>query len=322
MRHPSRLPDTLVGRAFHRDEAMAVGVTARMLEHRRFVEEFPRVYRHRDTVLDANALIAAARLALPDDACLSHLTRLVPLGLELDDLVPLRFTLARDHHLRFQRIFVHRTSRMPPHREGSVDVEGAFLMAAAELTPLEIVQVADWLLHRGHLRLDLLRDLLRDQHWRIASGRVEQWLPMVDGRAASLPESHLRCLLVAAGLPVPEVNADVHDHSGRFLARGDLVYRSIRLVVEFEGRQHAVSTQQFQRDIHRYGGLRDGAWHYVQVTTRMLTQPRTTVLEVHRAMVRAGYEGPPPVFGDLWEALTAEPLVRLKGFDGIEPAER
>lgn len=322
MRHPTPLPSALVGRAFHRDEALALGITARMLEHPRFVEEFPRVYRHHDTVLDACALIDAARLALPDDACLSHLTRLVPLGLDFDDLVPLRFTLARDHHLRFQRIFVHRTSRMPPHREGSVDVEGAFLMAAAELTPLEIVQVGDWLLHRGHLRLDLLRALLRDQHWRVARERVEQWLPLMDGRAASLPESHLRCLLVAAGLPVPEVNADVHDASGRFLARGDLVYRGLRLLIEFEGRQHALSTQQFQRDIHRYGGLRDGSWHYVQVTTMMMTQPRATVLEVHRAMVRAGYDGPAPVFGQRWEALTAEPLVRLRGFDGRGLSER
>lgn len=312
MRRPSPLPPALAGRAFHRDEAIALGVSARMLEHPRFVEEFPRVYRHVETSLDALGLIAGARLALPDDACLSHLTRFVPLGLTFDELLPLRFTVARDLHLQHDRIFVHRTIRMPPHTDGCVDVEGALLMASAELRPVEIVQVADWLLHRGHLDLTRLRALMLDQDWRVARERVERWLPWTNPRAASLPESLVRCIVVAAGLPEPEVNADVHDVRGRFIARGDLVYRWLRLVIEYEGRQHAEDVAQFQRDVTRYGDLRAERWDYLQLTARMITQPRATVLEIHRAMVRAGYDGPAPVFGTVWEQLMAEPLVQLR----------
>jgi hypothetical protein len=317
MRRPTPLPSHLADRAFHRDEAIASGISARMLEHPRFVEVFPRVYRTGDVVLTPDALIAAARLTLPADAVLSHLTRFVPLGLDLGPLLPLRFTVGRDHHLTFDRIFLRRTVSLPPHRDGSLEPEGALLLAAAELVPVEVVMVADWLLHRGHLRLDRLRSLVHEQRWRTADGLVEELLPWMDGRAASLPESRLRCLLVAAGLPSPEVNADVHDASGRFLARGDLVYRWWRLVVEFEGRQHALDAQQFQRDLHRYRGLREDSWDYVQVTSSMLAHPRTTVLLIHRALVRAGYDGPPPTFGARWEAMLAAPLVQLGG--GFSP---
>lgn len=309
MRRPTPLPSVLAGRAFHRSEAIAVGISPRMLEHPRFVQVFPRVYRSHDTHLTALELIEAARLALPPDAQLSHLTRLLPLGLDFGPLLPLRFTLARDHHLTFDRIFVHRTVTMPPHRDGSVDVEGAFVMAAAELSPIEVVMVGDWLLHRGHLRLDRLRRLLDDQPWRVAASLVRRMLPWMDPAAASLQESRLRCLVVGAGLPRPAVNVDLHDAAGRFLARGDLVYAVWRLLLEFEGRQHALDIRQFQHDVHRYGRLREEAWAYLQITSGMLARPRTTVLAVYRALVRAGYNGPAPQFGRTWQHLLAAPLV-------------
>lgn len=282
-----------------------------MLEHSRFVELFPRVYRVESTSMDRQAWIAAARLALPPDARLSHLSRFVPLGLEYGSFFPMRFLVARDLHLDLDGILLHRTARLPPNDGSCIDVEGALLMATPELDPISLVAVADWLLHRGHLDPARLRALLITDDWRPGVGLMRTFLSMVDGRSASLIESHLRCLLAAAGLPLPEVNADVHDERGRFLARGDLVYRALRLIVELKGRQHALDTKQFQTDIHRYGGLRAAAWDYVQVTSPMLSSPRTTVLTVHAAMVRRGYVGPAPTFGKAWDALHADPLVTL-----------
>jgi hypothetical protein len=48
-----------------------------------------------------------------------------------------------------------------------------------------------------------------------------------------------------AGLPEPEVNPDIRNASGRFVGRGDLVYRRWRVIVEYDrvgGRENPTST--------------------------------------------------------------------------------
>ena len=56
--------------------------------------------------------------------------------------------------------------------------------------------------------------------------------------AESPMETRLRWLLISARLPRPEVQADLHDSSGRFVGRADLFYRDARLVIEFDGGNH------------------------------------------------------------------------------------
>ena len=56
--------------------------------------------------------------------------------------------------------------------------------------------------------------------------------------AESPMETRLRWLLISARLPRPEVQADLHDGSGRFVGRADLFYRNARLVIEFDGGNH------------------------------------------------------------------------------------
>jgi hypothetical protein len=56
--------------------------------------------------------------------------------------------------------------------------------------------------------------------------------------AESPMETRLRWLLLNAGLPAPEVQADLLDADDRFLARADLYYRRARLVIEFDGDNH------------------------------------------------------------------------------------
>ena len=102
--------------------------------------------------------------------------------------------------------------------------------------------------------------------------------------------------------------ADVHDADDRFLARGDLVYRWLKMLIEYEGRQHAFDVAQFERDIHRYGGLRGDAWAYFQATSSMLEAPAATVRAIHQLMVRQGHTGAPPSFiGRRWQSLFEVP---------------
>lgn len=307
---PRMVPSALHGRPFHRDEALALGVTSRQLQHPRFVPLLPRVYCLEDTLMTSRSWVHAGRLTLPADAHVSHHTRLVELGVELGPTFPLHFTVPRDLHLAAtpDSLFLHRTVVLPPVDASGVSIPAALAGAASILRLVDVVKLADWVLHRGHVRLDELHRFTVTDPWRPGVEELRRALDLVDPRSRSLPESEVRCLLVAAGLPRPESNLDIHDADGRFLACGDLVYRWLRLIIEYEGRQHALDALQFERDIHRYGDLRGEGWAYLQVVASMLRRPRDLVCEVHRLMVAQGYDGPAPSFvGTRWHSLFEVP---------------
>ncbi|MGJ9411368.1 hypothetical protein ACHAAC_01550 [Aeromicrobium sp. CF4.19] len=308
MRTTNTVPDELSMGVFHRQRALELGVTSRMLQHPRFVQVFPSVYRLEHVELAPLDWIRAAELTLPSDAKVSHLTRFVQLGLQIGDLFPLHFTIGRDHHRpALQDVFLHRTVKMPTVGHDGVSVAAAFVGAASLLRLLDAVKVGDWLLHRDELDLHVLVRLLEQDHWRPGVDCARRALALLERRSRSLPESEVRCLLVASGLPCPETNLDLHDEKGVFVGCGDLVYKRLRLIIEYEGRQHALDTAQFQRDVHRYAGFRARDLAYVQVTAPMMKTPRTLVHTIHRAMVERGYDGPPPRFGADWQRLLPEP---------------
>jgi hypothetical protein len=306
MRQPTPVPPELRDRAFSRQQAIEAGITPRMLQHRRFVQVHPSVYRLEGVELDDRAQIAAAALALPADARVSHTTRLRLSGLDIGDLLPLHFTVARDLHLAIDDVLLHRTVRMPPTDDHGIALGPAFIQTAAMVSRLELVTIGDWLLHRGLLNREIVRHLARRDLWRPGAASAEGVLAELDPRARSLPESELRVILGACGLPLPEVNADVFEN-GEFLGCGDLVFRQWRLVVEYEGRQHAFSTQQFRIDIDRYRRFRRYEWAYLQVTHEDLARPRALVAKVYDELVRRGYDGPPPQFGPAWHRLFGTP---------------
>ena len=310
MRTPRPIPPELVGRAFTRTEAASLGVTPRMLQHRRFSEVFPSVYRATETELDDLGLIDAARRCLPDDARVSHQTRLRLLGLEYGPLLPLHFTVGRDLHLAIDDIFLHRTVKMPLRDERAVCVEAAFVSVAGEMRLIDLIKIGDWLIHRGHLDPARLLAFAGAEPWRPGAHVIPWVIPHLDGRARSLKESETRAVLVFAGLPMPEVNLDIYD-GGSFLGCADLAYLLWKLIIEYEGRQHAFDVAQFDRDIHRYAGFRSGGWEYVQVTQNKLARPRALVLDIHRVLKARGYDGPPPTFGARWASLFQPPDVAV-----------
>jgi hypothetical protein len=302
MRPPRPVPAEIADRAFSRAEAIELGVSPRMLQHPRFVEVFPCVYRHEDVELNEGGRIHAARLALPADARLSHQTRLRLLGLQIGSLNPMHFTVARDHHLVIDDIMLHRTVKMPPCDDDGVAIAAAFVGAASQATLIQLISIGDWLLHRGLLRASIVRHLALTDPWRPGSTGALAVLDLLDGRSRSLPESECRSICLFSGLPVPEINADIVE-AGEFVGCGDLVYRLWRLVVEYEGRQHAFSTKQFGRDIERYRGFRHHGWAYLQVTQHDVARPKALAIRIHDELSRRGYDGAPPVFGRRWHSL-------------------
>ena len=87
-------------------------------------------------------------------------------------------------------------------------------------------------LGRRLLPVELL--VLADQALRLKLGRFHE----LAEPAESPMETRLRWLLLQAGLPRPEVQANLHDANGRFVGRADLYYPSARLVIEYDGVNH------------------------------------------------------------------------------------
>lgn len=297
------IPDSLLARPFHRREALTLGVSERVLEGTRFVRVHPRVYRHRDHVMTFEDEVSAARLALPDDVRLTGSTRLRLLGLASVPRRPLRFVVARDHHLALDGIFVHRTVLMPPTDGIGVTPTAAFLAYCLRARVIDAIGVGDWLCHRGHLHGDELESLVVAQDWRDGASEASWILPHLVGDCRSLLESEVRSLVRFAGLPIPEPNGAVQ--LGDLTVHGDLWFPRYRTVVEVEGEQHQSHRGQYLADIDRYVLYRKHDVRYAQVTREKLRSPRAVVREVHQCLVDGGYDGPGPEFGAVWESLFA-----------------
>ena len=111
----------------------------------------------------------------------------------------------------------------------------------------------------------------------------------VDPRSLSAPESHLRLLLVRAGLRPDSVNEAIFDEHGRYLFEPDLGYW-VRLALEYEGRHHQQDPKQWESDIGRDARYQDAQWHLIKVTSSMLYQhPGQLVAQVTEALRRLGW---------------------------------
>lgn len=302
------VPDVLRAGPFTREQGLASGLTSRQLQGASFRRVHPRVWVHRDHAMTRLDEVRAAALALPAHVHATHSTRLLLSGLDVLR-PPLRFVVASDLHLALDGVHLHRTPVLPPTDDLGVTPTAAFVALAATERRIDVLAVGDWLLHRDLMTTVGLTELVAAQPWRRGARAAAAVRRDLDGRARSLPESTVRALLVAAGLPPPQVNVPVLDDPRSPIT--DLYLAPWRVAVEYEGRQHELDAEQFGRDIARYARLREWGVAYVQVTRSMLRTPRAVVRQVHEALVRHGYTGPAPAFGPHWSRLF-EP-VHLRG---------
>ena len=95
--------------------------------------------------------------------------------------------------------------------------------------------------------------------------------------AESQRETMLRLLLLGAGFPEPELNPELFDARGK-IGRFDLVFRSVRVIVEYDGDQHRTSRAQYEKDITRIDRAIAAGWAVVRVRNRGLHAGRAETL--------------------------------------------
>ncbi|MFF1572977.1 endonuclease domain-containing protein [Leifsonia sp. NPDC058292] len=139
---------------------------------------------------------------------------------------------------------------------------------AAMIPPGDLVAAGDYLVGGGS-PLCTLDELILETAMRAGrrgAARAADAIRHVRVGSESPQETRLRLLLVARGLPEPELNHEIRSPAGAFLARVDLAYPGRRLAIEYEGDVHRVDLNVFRRDIARRERVEDLGWRMLRVT--------------------------------------------------------
>jgi hypothetical protein len=303
------IPHLLTTRPFTYAEAIAAGVSRQMLRGRRFHRLHQQVYVHVGLALTLEVLVRAVLLILPAGAAATGGTALRVYGLDVGRDRRLHFTTPRPHQRRIPGVVVHR--RIRPALRRLVDgipvttPEQTFVEASRTLSLVDRVIAGDWLIHR---RLTTLTELQRfvDTVHDYGVKRARRAMAWVRERAESPRETVLRLMIVFARLPEPEPNVTLGDE-WEPIARPDLVYRRFRVLVEYDGKYHFEDAIQRERDLKRREALEELGWRVIVITAKGMHRPHEVVWRVYRALRDRGYDGPPPVFNDMWNAWFAGP---------------
>lgn len=169
-----------------------------------------------------------------------------------------------------------------------LDPYRTFVDCATLVGRRNLLKIGDWLVARGLVSAERLVAYAAAVHFD-GVRRARQVAALVRAGAESPRESELRWELVCAGLPEPEVNANIFDEGGRWLARGDLVYARWKVLVEYDGWYHERSAEQRQSDIARKERLDGAGWRVIVITAADMADPRAVVRRVGSALVAAGW---------------------------------
>jgi len=165
----------------------------------------------------------------------------------------------------------------------------AWCQLAGEMTLEDLVAAGDGLLCGKVPKASLveLHAAAARRAGRRGAGVFPEAMHLLRVGAESPKETELRLLLQRAGLPEPELNTDIFDDRGGWLARGDLVYRQFKVLVEYDGMQHGTDRRQFVRDVERLETLARVGWRINRVMNEHLTRDPAEVIKRVTSSLRA-----------------------------------
>jgi hypothetical protein len=288
------------GAPLRRPDAIRAGASDWDLRHRH-VALFRGVHIDGSAPITLRLRIDAALLVVAPGSYVSHHTAALLWGGIVPDHADVHITSPRNRTRR-TGIAAHRTKAA----QQVVDWRGLRLTSAAQtfldlaqlLGLVDLVALGDSLVKAGRTSTAELIGVAAGAagpHSRPARRAAA----LVRAGVDSAMETRVRLLLVLAGLPEPAVDHRVRDEQGRTIRRFDLSYPQWGLVIEYDGRQHAMSTSQWQADIARDEQLDDwGVRRLVIVARDVYGTPAHTLARVVKAMRSVGM--PVPRLVDEW----------------------
>ncbi len=294
-----------IRRPFTYAEAVAAGITPYAMRGSNFRKVYRGVYVHTSMPDHPLIRVRAALLIHPPDAFASHVSAArvhrVP--------VP---TLPDEHISVFDEKDRRRRSGIRNHvaapdtpvtvvnGDRVSEPDQMFVELAGILNLVDLVVVGDELVRRRKTTPEqLLAFCTRSPHPDAAA--AARAAALVRTGVDSPMETRLRMLIVLAGLPEPEVNHKIFDEDGRLRYRFDLSYPDLRLIVEYDGRQHREDLDQWDADTDRKDWFDRNGWMHVPVFSRgIYRRPDLTLERVRSALESRGCTALPRVLADDW----------------------
>ena len=279
--------------AFRSDEAAGLGWSRDELRGKRFESPFHGVHVA-GQVQSLAARCRAATLILPADAAFSDGTAAVLMNLpvprratDVDVTVGVgtcvprrRGIVGHVRQLRPEDIVVINGLRV-------VTAAATFFHLAAVLSRAALAGLGDAVLRAGFATRAELMSAVEANAGRRGCIRARSLISLLDPAAESVMESLLRLLLLDAGLPAPEVNGNVYNSFGEFLARADLIYRAAKVIIEYDGDHHRTDRAQFARDVRRGSELAAAGYLVLRFTAAdVLGRPHAVVAAVRSALAQ------------------------------------
>lgn len=169
--------------------------------------------------------------------------------------------------------------------------EQTFSDLATCLDLVALVVVGDSLIRAGRTTAAALRDAALAWRGRGAKLARRAARYVRDGVDSAM-ETRLRMLIVLAGLPAPQVNFILRHPDGSWWMRFDLCYPSLKLIIEYDGRQHAEEEDQWLHDLKRREALDRMGWRIIVVTRRdYYDTPEEVLRRVRDALIDRGMVG-------------------------------
>ena len=279
---------------FSRAEARAAGLTPEMLLTKQFHKLFWDSYVLRQVRITPLLRAEAVLKLVPAGSHISHHTAAELWGAIVPDDGNTHVCLPSDHRRQVRKGVRSHCGNGPTRttlRNGLPisTPEQTFLdLAAARSTLVDLVVAADGMIKAGHTTPERLIEAAAEWHGRgCRTARRAASLARKD--VDSPTETRLRLLIVLAGLPEPRVNMIIRARDGSWRRRYDLAYEQLRLIVEYDGRQHAQDTQQRLTDIFRREELDQMHWRLVVVTAEgIYADPLQTLMRVRDALFERG----------------------------------
>lgn len=308
-------------RPFSRAEARAAGLTPEMVLSSRFHKIFWDTYVSRDVPLSPLLRAKAVLRLVPTGSFISHHTAAQLWGAAPPADAATHVTLpSANGRLVRQGVCSHyrKDPAQTTLRKGLPisTPEQTFLdLAAIGVGLVDLVVVADGLIKGGHTSPERLVDAAAQ--WSGRGCRIARRAASLARQGVDSPqETRLRLLLVLAGLPEPQVNLIIRGRDGSWRRRYDLAYKHLRLILEYDGRQHAEDTDQWLTDIFRREELDEIRWRMVIVTSEgIYREPLRTLERVRDALLNCGAVGIRKTFKPEWR-LHFPPRKREPSRDG------
>lgn len=297
------LPPELRGTSFLTSDNRAEAVGAKRLRARDVDRPHWGV---RAVDIDLGAVAGRCRAYEPrlrPGAAFSHVTAALiyrmPLPRALEEAPALHVSVFDGNRPRGRGIAGHRLCpgdvKVRKHEGFPVsDVVSTWCQLASELGVDDLIAVGDFIVSgrvTGGGREPPLATLEELAHgtrrWigRRGARRLAEAIGFVRTGVDSRPETHLRMLLVRAGLPEPAINLAAFDKGGRRLGRPDLSYPRLLIAFEYEGDYHRTDADTFRYDIFRHELFEDEGWRVFRVTSHDLyVDPDGFLRRVRRAI--------------------------------------